>query len=519
MKDRTGHEQPAVDAGMAEQDIALVRDLRALARRDARADQFKREARARLLLYARDNQRAHLERETPMTIASPAIPTTRPLRAPRAPHMARVPGLLRLAVAVAAALGLASGGLSAYLRLWPAEPVSAQSILRRAAAAMAPVAPDRVVHETSRYEGLNLGGPTGQQARAPVAIDQWTQFSATGAISRQVTAGASAGGAPLFRELQTGRNAQFYTVAVNTVQSGAIPKGQGASWIDNPLGITDLPAFVRAVQQGAFPDVRLLAPTTLNGAPVDVVENRTIEPLPRGAPAGLKPAQNVFTLYLDAGDYTVRGMDQLWIDGRGKTHVNKRIRITKRQIVPLAAVPAGTFALRAPASARVVTGQFRLVAVARSIARPNVPVPLLAGDPLGLQLQYISVDKLQGYDRFTYWYKAGTPVYGQYDRRKTVIVELHHYVPPVASPGVGHVRTQQLTLRIAGSVVQTQYYSLQTDNAGLTHSLYYHQRDTAVSIDGLDMTRRQFFAVVKAFVDGHTHPADVARLQDEIDAP
>jgi len=516
MTDRTGQEQPTADAGMAEQDAALVRDLRALVRHGPRDDQFKREARARLLLYARDNQSALSERNESMTIASTPIPIVRPIRLPR------VPGLLRLAVAVATALGLASGGLSAYLRLQPAEPVSAQSVLRRAAAAMAPVSPDRVVHETSRYEGLNLGGLTGQQARAagPVTIDQWTQFTATGAISRQVTAGASAGGAPLFRALQSGRDAQIYAVAANTVQTGAIPKGQGASWIDNPMGITDLPAFVRAVQQGAFPDVRLLPRTTLNGVPVDVIENKVIEPLPPGAQTGLKPAQDVFTLYLDAGDYTVRGMDQLWIDSRGGTHVNTRIRVTARQIVPLSAVPTGTFALRAPASARVVTGQFRLVTVAAAIARPGMPVPLLAGDPLGLQLQYVSVDKLQGYDRFTYQYKAGTSTFGQYDRRKTLSVESFHYVPsPGASPAAGGFRTQQLTLHIAGSTVQARYASVQTSNAGLTHGLYYHQGSMAVSINGTDMTRGQFFAVVRTFVDGHTHSADVARLQSEIDAP
>ena len=438
------------DAGAAEQDTALVRDLRALAPLGPRDDQFKREARARQLLYARDNQSALSERNRSMAIASTAISVPQSIRVPR------VPWLLRVAIAVAAALGLASGGLSAYLRLQPAEPVSAQSILRRATAAMAPVSPDKAIHETSVYDGLDLGQLTGRQGRAsgPVTIDQWTQFTATGAISRQVTTGASTDRIARFRELQTGRDTQLYAVASNTVQTGSIPKGQGASWIDHPVGITDLPAFVRAVQQGAFPDVRLLPRTTLNGVPVDVIENRVVEQLPPGAPAGLKPAQDVYTLYLDAGSYAVRGMDQVWIDSRGKTHVNMRIRVTTRQVIPVAAVPPGTFALRAPASARVIASQFRLVTVAGAIARPGMPAPLLAGDPLGLQLQYISVDKLQGHDRLTYWYKAGTPVYGQYDRRKTVIVELFHYVPPVASPGVGHVRTQQLTLRIAGSTAR-----------------------------------------------------------------
>jgi hypothetical protein len=503
-------------AAMEEQDPGLAHELHALVHLSPRDQQFKYDMRERLLAHAHTIASTRVRRDGSMASMASTISGSR-----RARTHGRHGSLRGLRVAIAAALVLAVSAVAAYVQVQPVEPVSAQSVLRHAVAAMSAVSPDQVIHETSRYEGLNLGALTGQQTRASstVTIDQWTQLTATGAISRQATTAASPTGAVLFRELQMGRNAQLYATASNSVQIGAIPKGQGASWIDNPLGITDLRAFLRAVQQGALPNIRLLPRATLNGVSVDVIQNRIIEPLPPGAPAGLQPAQDVYTLYLDARSYALRGLDQLWIDSHAKIHVSTRVRVMQRQLVSITAVPAGTFALHAPASARVIASQFKLVSVANAVSQPDRPAPLLAGDPLGLQLQYISVDKLQGYDRFTYWYKAGTPTFGQYDRRKSVIVELFHYVPPTTSAQSGRLPTRQITVRIAGATVHASYLSIRTDNAGLTHSLYYHQGTVAVSIDATDMTDKHFFVIVNAFVDGHTHPTDVTRLQGEIDAP
>lgn len=58
-----------------------------------------------------------------------------------------------------------------------------------------------------------------------------------------------------------------------------------------------------------------------------------------------------------------------------------------------------------------------------------------------------------------------------------------------------------------------------TDNAGLTHNLFYAQGSFDVEINGLDMTRPQFFAILGTLVDGQAHPAVVVHLQSELDAP
>lgn len=496
------------------EDQNLARDLRALTYRGQRDDQFHHNLRDRLLVQAQTVPSTQVEEDKSMSSAASTMAGPRPARAH---DVAAMWGRLRFALV--AAFVLAGSAAVAYLRPQAVAPVSAQSIVRQAVAAIAAVKTDQVIHETSRYEGFDVGAINGGQSRiAPlIMMDQWTQLAATGALSRQVTMGALPDGKLVFRELQIGRNAQLYTADANLVQVGGIPKGQSASWVDNPMGITDLGAFLRAVQQGQLSNIRLLPRTTLNGAPVEVIESRIIEQLPRGAPSGIKPAQDVYTLYLDANDYAVRGLDRFFIDGRGKTHVYMRVRVTLRQLVPIASVPSGTFALHAPSSARIVV-RSTFASVADSVSRTDRPTPLLAGDPLNLHLQYISVDRLQGYNRYTYWYKAGTPTLGQYDLRKRVIVELFHYTPMPAHATMAPALVP-LTLRIAGATVHARYMSVLTDNAGLSHSLYYQQRLTAVAISGSDMSQKQFFAMVAAFVDGHTHPAVVTRLQAEIDAP
>ncbi len=498
---------------MEEQNQNLTRDLRALAHHGRRDERFHHNLRDRLLVQAQTVASTHLEGDESVVSAASTMAGPRRARV----HDIAAPWRQFRFVLVAVLVLVGSVAL-AYLRPQVVAPVSAQSVLRQAVAAIAAVPPNQVVHETSRYEGFDVGAFNGQPSRlAPfITIDQWTQRAATGVISRQATTGALPDGKIVFREIQMGRNAQLYREAANRVQVGGIPKGQSASWVDNPMGITDLSAFLRAVKQGLLPNIRLLPRTTLSGVSVDVIESRGVEQLPRNAPTGIKPAQDIFDLYLDANDHIVRGLDQIFIDGHGKTHVYTRLRVTQRHVLPVAAVPVGTFALHAPSSAKVII-RSRLATVAESASRPDRPAPLLEGDPLGLQLQYISVDKLQGYDRFIYQYRAGTPTLGQYDLRKGVDIELFHYTPPSAHATMAP--SIPVMLRIAGATVHARYGSVFTDNAGLSHSLYYHQGMTSVSIGGSDMTKKQFFAVVDAFVDGHTHPAVVSKLQAEIDAP
>jgi hypothetical protein len=89
------------------------------------------------------------------------------------------------------------------------------------------------------------------------------------------------------------------------------------------------------VAQSGQPGVQLLPQQALNGATVDVVI------FTRGTTRA--------TFYFDAQSYLLRGFDV--VDEAGRAW---RARLSAEDSVAVAAVPAGTFLLNAPATARVV---------------------------------------------------------------------------------------------------------------------------------------------------------------------
>ena len=306
---------------------------------------------------------------------------------------------MRLCLAsLVAALLLALGSITGYLPLYSPAPVSAQTVLQHAAAALSRTAPDQVLHQTSQlYIGdrTTFGmDPQTTFASGPITltVDQWTQFDATGAISRQVTTGTSSTGALVFRILQTGATAQIYSVRENVIETRVVPTRQSIYWVDRPLGMIDLGQLVLAAAHGSIPNtkLKLLPQQTLDGATVDVVAI-TFPPPAGGTLACDRPLHcasghasrqharrrhdrghqpwpsSHHRLYIDAHTYAIRGMDGGVVTAQGTATVSMSMRVIQSTTVPLSAVPADTFVLNAPANARAVppvyqplTGRVRL---------------------------------------------------------------------------------------------------------------------------------------------------------------
>ena len=78
---------------------------------------------------------------------------------------------------------------------------------------------------------------------------------------------------------------------------------------------------------------------------------------------------------------------------------------------------------------------------------------------------------------------------------------------------------RSLTLTVAGHTVSAMY-AYRADVPGqAAHFLTYKLGQATVRIVGSGQSKAQFFAVIKALVDGKTHPGVDAQLQHELDTP
>lgn len=397
---------------------------------------------------------------------------------------------------------LALSGAVGLLRLQSPTPVSAaQVILQRAAAALHAASSDQVIHTT--YTITAPGGVTivgSGTTGSPVALDVWIHRDASGALTEAITFSTSTGSL-LGRAILTDQTATTYDAASNTIQTGAVSPESPV--LAHPFDAASLAQVVPALAQGADQTARLLPPQTLDGSTVDVVEvNRTDT-------AGDTTPRTV-TLYVDAHTYVLRRLDVT--TGTAPSISSATVQLVRYATVPLADVPAHTFTLNAPATARVVGPPAdpqqlgtQPLSVVQAVALPNGPALLLSGLTDGLRLRRIFYTRQPQGAVVSYAYHGAQKDLG-------VTISSGHAVSTMGRPP--HGTAQPLTLTIAGQTVHATYYA----PAASTHIVLYQQGTTGVRVVGARLSKTEFFRAVQALVDGRTHPALVAQLQHDLDA-
>ncbi len=425
---------------------------------------------------------------------------------------------IRRVAAVAAAVLLALGGLAGYLRVQAPTPVSAQTILRRAAAALTAAHPNEVTHDVSRvYYGPNRAQDVSQdvyiQGPLTLTVDRWTQLDATEAISRQVTTATTPAGTLVFRALRQGREVRTY---------GA--RGPGRDWIvdvtqaleSDPTPVVnsgflwlDLARLVGEARAGAASYIHLLPARTVAGAPVDVVE------------IGTRAEATI--LYIDARTYAIRGVDEVesW-SGHGRRHLALSMRLLRRVVVAPAAIPGGTFALAVPAGVPVLrpTPATQLLDVATAVRQSPAPVPVLGRDIRGLRLQAVTRTRLIARAAAIEYVYRTTPADLVGLKRLIVGIVVGPDAVSVAA-ATGRAANQPTAGRpiattIMGRVVSARYTTMGGTMGGL-YVLTYRQGSATVSLTSYGLTKAEFFAAVAALVDGTSHPQVRAHLQGELD--
>jgi hypothetical protein len=254
----------------------------------------------------------------------------------------------RLAPLLMAVLLLGSG-LGVYLHGAGPTPVSAQTVLQRAAAVRP--GPNQATHALYRLTGS--GGVTG-------TADVWVGTDAQGAPSEfalTVTGAQDGQPAPEFsgQSVLTGQTLKEYAPASNTVTvypQGAVDQGpQLQERFVGALAAQQVSRLLAAQQQTAAPAQQ----QTLDGVAVYAVSV---------AVAGAGE-----TFYFNAQSYILQGAD--WTqDGRSS---QARLDPASYQTLALADVPPQAFTLTAPANAQVVT----LSPQAGQPKAPGVPDPLI----------------------------------------------------------------------------------------------------------------------------------------------
>ncbi len=426
-------------------------------------------------------------------------------RRPRARSLSWHP-TRRWAASLGAAALLAVSGVIGYFRLSPPTPVSAaQLVLRHAATAFRAVPPDQASHAVYTMTpappstGVYLFGAT-----VPVGtLDTWIQLDAGGAVARQATTVYSGTATMLNRIVQTGQTAMIYDARAGTVMTTTVPADDLSSYhVFNAIGLY---RFVQAAAQDSAQHARLLPRQTLDGHTVDVVE------------IDQPQYQEKETLYIDARTYVLRDVDVATITAAHVTLDAFTIHLLQSDTVPLSSVSARTFALDAPATARVATlDQSQSVSAAQAVAQASAasdtPVLLLSGNPasLGLRLQGVRKDTLAGTQNFMYQYETAGP-----QPKRLVVSTIYMSVQPSRA---WTATSRPLTLTILGQTVQADY-----DDQAMTESLphrwlTYPQGMTRVEIDGFGLSKQEFFAAVHALVDGRTHPDVIAQLQQDLGA-
>lgn len=447
-------------------------------------------------------------------------------------------GMRRRLMSLAAALVLAFGGLTGYLRLHAPTPVSAQTILHRAAEATARLGgpSDEVIHQVSTVSTMLKLNVTPLHA----TVDQWIQLDAAGALVQRAATVHSAAGALVARILDAGGTEQIYDTAGNTIFTNPLPTG-ATPWTRDPSGLAYARQVLLAAQQNHGPTVRLLPAQTLNGVAVDVVAVDIAQPASPLPLAGFTPQHLTATFYIDAQTYALRGMDLSELTAAAPAPI-VTMRVTGRDALPLASVPAATFALDAPADAQVwrpapateTRAHQPFTALSDAIAIPDQPALLLARDIAGLRFHGSeSVTQGLGTTITSYSYGPALRVADEGDgpvaadgigsvspTARSFDIQITHVAAldsTGTAPGAFTTRgAQPITVTIAGQPVQAQYWALET-NVPPLHQVSYRQGASWVMISSQGLSKDEFFAAINALVDAKAHPDIVAQAQYESD--
>jgi hypothetical protein len=283
-----------------------------------------------------------------------------------------LPPVRRRRVSLAMACAVVLSGVLGYLRLNGPTPVSAQTVLSRAAAAMR-LAPNQAAHLIYQVAvtppasgGVSPSAPAGP---AFSSADVWIQTDGSGAptLSSQTLtlpdlrkglgdvardkaarlspteAGAAILARPPDRYIQIGARIYGYERGNNAI---VIPgtHDQHPGWLipNEALDGATVAQELSALAQHTPQQVQLLPQQTLNGVTVDVLQ------VTGWADA---PAMRT-TFYFDARSFVLRGFDAASRDPSYPT-ASWQVWLRSYATLAAAAVPAHTFSLNAPADARI----------------------------------------------------------------------------------------------------------------------------------------------------------------------
>ena len=411
-----------------------------------------------------------------------------------------------------AALAVALGGVWGCLQWQRPTPVSAQTILRRAAAALPGADDAHLVHERKIVyygpgQGVGISPHITDTAPLSLTVDQWTQPARDGGIGRQVATARYDSGALDYRILQVGQEVRIYGARQNAIDTQTVRAGEDGVRFDNPLGGADLRQLALDAANGSVAGVALLPNQTIEGTTVDAVEVTGVVYRTR--------------LYIDPTDYTIRGWDQMLTTvPTGERTMG--VRVTRREIVPVPEGVAGLFTLGAPATATMYgpPDAYPHPTVAQAVALSGGWAPLLAGDTHGFRLRDIVVSRLPERTVIDYQYEAHPRNLGALDAQ-AFDVQVWRWPSAAGDHQVAMRGTPRpVALTIAGRTVRGQASSSVNAIASPSSKIYeiqYQEGATTVWIGGFGLSGADEFApLLGALVGGADSPATVAQLQREL---
>ena len=527
-------------------DLPTYRLLEQAGQLDAPSYSFEQHLRARLLQQA--GGPSAVERH-PVTMPTYTLPfdarqSQVASQAPRRRLLSRTRA--RVGSVVAAAV-LVLGGAGVYQHANGPAPVSAQTLLRNAAAAL-PVATDQVFHRTEVTRDL---GPTGY----PVTVrDTWTQLDASGDVTRQAIDESTTSGVLMRRIVLDGAQLHEYDAVYNVATNSTISAGSPSTADHDPYGVPEMRRILASAQQSTAAKVQLLPEQTLDGHQVQVV--KVVSPPEKKGVDGPQPVPNGYLnsyvlLYVDPASYGIRGMDTYVIDGRGASVLKLTMRTESSATLAPSAVPAATFAFNPPASATVAVpppatatpSDALPISVSQTLAIQGAPSLFLAGNPDGLKLQELTRQDIaqttgNTIDTLTV---AGTYVYSRYlaahknaslDASLEITVFNGGPKGPAAVAAAPRPVTQTywnsgsngreigtsvrtMNLTIAGKPV-TAAFDISTGCTSCGPALSYQANGTTVNIWGRGLDESGFLSAIAALQDGQSNPSLVASLQTEL---
>ncbi len=277
------------------------------------------------------------------------VATTPPTRQPRASQH-RMRGRI---VSLVAAVLLALAGAAGYLRWQAPMAVSAQTVLRRAVAALPAAGPQQVVHIVDRRHYV-MARPGSRGVTTDVTdgvSDLWVQQDAHGLVTRldwtERLTQTGVRGVRLIHTVAAGLtraiyDSQAHAATITTHIPPTAPERRADPHVPDWVGM------LHAAQRGASGNVHVLGQQTRDGARVYAV----IYSLPHA------PGVTI-TYYIDAHTYVLRALDATTVDVSGHLISAQTVRVLQYTSVPFSAVPTGVFTFTPPAGTTIHTHRYR----------------------------------------------------------------------------------------------------------------------------------------------------------------